>query len=89
MGATDAQDLTARVALQDGPPRADDCSVSYRLAGEQRALATIAMDRLRPSVEHGMESAVTASSEVDKRLDQALELTFPASDPIAIDRLVD
>lgn len=89
MGATDARDLTARVALQDGPPRADDCSGSYRLESEQRALATIAMDRLSPGVEHGMESAVTADGEVDKRLDQALELTFPASDPIAVDRPID
>ena len=70
----------------DGSPRSRDCSASYRLGGEQRALATIGRDRFSLAVEDGMESATRAASQVDRQLDQALALTFPASDPVAIDR---
>jgi hypothetical protein len=65
-----------------------DCSVSYMLAGRTYALATIGRDRVSLSVEQAMETSNGRSRRVDAELDEALAMTFPASDPVAIDRSI-
>jgi hypothetical protein len=57
------------------------------LAGKILATVTIGRDRENLSAERAMESPGTGRSaeQVDAQLDDALAMTFPASDPVAID----
>lgn len=71
----------------DGAPAARDCSARYTLAGKILATVTIGRDRESLSAERALESAAPGhtAEQVDAQLDAALAMTFPASDPVAVD----
>ena len=70
-----------------GSPDARDCRVRYALAGKTLAVVTIGRDRDSLRAEHAMEwlGAGHTAEQMEARLDDALAMTFPASDPVAID----
>jgi hypothetical protein len=61
--------------------------VRYALAGKTLAVVTIGRDRDSLRAEHAMEwlGAGHTAEQMEARLDDALAMTFPASDPVAID----
>ncbi|MFI4931967.1 MAG: NAD(P)/FAD-dependent oxidoreductase, partial [Burkholderiales bacterium] len=71
----------------EGSPDARDCRVRYALTGKTLAVVTIGRDRDSLRAEHAMEWLGTGltAEQMDARLDDALAMTFPASDPVAID----
>ena len=71
----------------DGVPDARDCSARYTLAGKVLATVTIGRDRENLGAERALELAAAGrtAEQVDAQLDDALAMTFPASDPVAVD----
>jgi NADPH-dependent 2,4-dienoyl-CoA reductase/sulfur reductase-like enzyme/nitrite reductase/ring-hydroxylating ferredoxin subunit len=66
---------------------ARDCRARYTLAGKILATVTIGRDRESLGAERALELAAPRRSaeQVDAQLDDALAMTFPASDPLAVD----
>ncbi|MCW5658779.1 MAG: FAD-dependent oxidoreductase [Burkholderiaceae bacterium] len=73
----------------EGSVAARDCGVTYLLAGQRLALATIGRDASSLAAERAIKSGnAQTSTQRDTELDEALAMTFPASDPVAIDRSI-
>jgi NADPH-dependent 2,4-dienoyl-CoA reductase/sulfur reductase-like enzyme len=70
----------------DGSPQARDCTVRYLAGGRALATVTIGRDLESLRAEHALEAAYAGRADVDEELDDALSMTFPASDPLAVDR---
>jgi NADPH-dependent 2,4-dienoyl-CoA reductase/sulfur reductase-like enzyme len=69
----------------DGSPKARDCAVRYIAGGRVLAVATIGRDRESLREEKALEDAYAGRADIDDELDDALAMTFPASDPMAVD----
>ncbi len=74
----------------DGTLAARDCSVRYLKGARVLAVATIGRDLASLRAERELENTAplrqTAEIDtLDAELDRALEMTFPASDPLAVD----
>jgi NADPH-dependent 2,4-dienoyl-CoA reductase/sulfur reductase-like enzyme len=70
----------------DGKPEARDCTVRYLSRGRTLATVTIGRDLENLRAEHALEATYAGRADVDDELDDALSMTFPASDPLAVDR---
>jgi NADPH-dependent 2,4-dienoyl-CoA reductase/sulfur reductase-like enzyme/nitrite reductase/ring-hydroxylating ferredoxin subunit len=70
----------------DGVPAARDCTVRYVAGGRTLATVTIGRDLESLRAEHALEATYAGRADVDEELDDALSMTFPASDPLAVDR---
>jgi len=68
----------------DGSPAARDCSVRYLAGGRALAVATIGRDLESLRAERSIEDST--KRDLERSLDDALAMTFPASDPVAVDR---
>jgi len=74
----------------DGSPAARDCSVRYRQGGRVLAVVTIGRDLASLRAERELENTAAPSppsvgATLEAQLDNALAMTFPASDPLAVD----
>jgi len=74
----------------DGSLAARDCNVRYRLGGRVLAVVTIGRDQASLHAERDLENDVApgqpaVTGALDAELDDALAMTFPASDPLAVD----
>jgi NADPH-dependent 2,4-dienoyl-CoA reductase/sulfur reductase-like enzyme/nitrite reductase/ring-hydroxylating ferredoxin subunit len=70
----------------DGSLDARDCTVRYRAGGRVLATVTVGRDLENLHAEHALEASYAGRADVDDELDDALSMTFPASDPLAVDR---
>jgi NADPH-dependent 2,4-dienoyl-CoA reductase/sulfur reductase-like enzyme/nitrite reductase/ring-hydroxylating ferredoxin subunit len=69
----------------DGSPKARDCAVRYLTGGRVFAIATIGRDIESLRAEKSLEDAYAGRADIDTELDDGLGMTFPASDPVAVD----
>jgi apoptosis-inducing factor 3 len=69
----------------DGSPDARDCTVRYLAGGRVVAVVTIGRDLDSLRAEKALEASAPARPDIDGELDDALAMTFPASDPVAVD----
>jgi NADPH-dependent 2,4-dienoyl-CoA reductase/sulfur reductase-like enzyme/nitrite reductase/ring-hydroxylating ferredoxin subunit len=74
----------------DGSLAQRDCTVRYHQGGRVLAVVTIGRDLASLRAERELENAVApgqpgATGTLDAKLDDALAMTFPASDPLAVD----
>jgi NADPH-dependent 2,4-dienoyl-CoA reductase/sulfur reductase-like enzyme/nitrite reductase/ring-hydroxylating ferredoxin subunit len=69
----------------DGSPQGRDCAVRYLAGGRVLAVATIGRDLESLRAEKALEDAYAGRADIDSELDDALGMTFPASDPMAVD----
>jgi len=73
----------------DGSLAARDCTVRYRQGGRVLAVVTIGRDLASLQAERDLEHAIAperaGGATLERELDDALAMTFPASDPLAVD----
>ncbi|HEX3138827.1 MAG TPA: FAD-dependent oxidoreductase [Rhizobacter sp.] len=69
----------------DGSLEARDCVLRYVAEGRVLATVTIGRDLESLRAERAMEEPDAAQTDTERELDDALAMTFPASDPVAVD----
>ncbi len=69
----------------DGSLAARDCALRYLAGGRLLALVTIGRDAENLRGELALEQSDAGRADIEHELDDALAMTFPASDPVAVD----
>jgi NADPH-dependent 2,4-dienoyl-CoA reductase/sulfur reductase-like enzyme/nitrite reductase/ring-hydroxylating ferredoxin subunit len=69
----------------DGSLEARDCTVRYLAGTRTLAVVTIGRDIASLRAEQALEALCAPQSRLESSLDEALAMTFPASDPVAVD----
>jgi len=69
----------------DGSLDERDCALRYMADGRVLALVTIGRDVENLCGELALEQSAAGRDDIEQELDDALAMTFPASDPLAVD----